>query len=173
MKFSHITLVLLLMAAMPRLSAETQRFRSGEILGAELSEELPSMRNRASVDFSNLPEKRIYAALTVSLDPGRKISIYDYSLQAFGVRYRCLALRSGSSYIDGEEYVSGGGDGSRCTLYFALNAREVGLGQRERLQLVCNVPPESRQTVTFTNRGSRSFTPPRNIPNSGIMAVEK
>jgi len=155
-------------------AAETRRFRSGEILCAELAEELPYIRNRSAVDISNLPDKKIYAAMTVALDAGRKISIYDYSLKAFGVSYRCLALRTGDNSIDGSKFESnGGGRGNRCTLYFALNAREVGLGKLERLRLVCNVPPVSEEFVVFTNRGSDGFTEPRNIPDSGIMASGK
>lgn len=156
------------------VAAETQRFRSGELLCAELSEEMPFIRNRAAADLSNLPDRKIYAALTVSLDAGRRVSIYDYSLKAFGVSYRCVALRNGDNSIDGSRFESSGsGRNSRCTLYFVLNAREVGLGERERLRLVCNVPPVSEQFVIFSNRGSRSFTPPNEIPDSGLMASAK
>ena len=170
LKYTLIALALLPLA----VAAETQRFRSGEILCAELSKGMPFIRNRSAADLSNLPDKKIYAALTVSLDAGRRISIYDYSLKAFDVLYRCVALRNGDNTIDGAKYESNGnGKKSRCTLYFVLNAREVGLGKLERLRLICNVPPVSEQFVVFTNRGSLSFTHPMDIPESGIMASAK
>lgn len=169
---------LLLLAALVLLpfvaAAEMQRFRSGELLCAELADSLPFIRNRAAADFSDLPDKKIYAALTLTLDAGRKISIYDYSLKAFGVSYRCVALRNGDNSVDGSRFESPTSGGkSRCTLYFVLNAREVGLGETEKIELVCNVPPASKQIVIFANRGSRGFTSPGNIPDSGMMAADK
>ncbi len=174
MKFSHIVCPIVLFCAVA-VSAETVRFRSGEILCAELSKEKPEgVRNADKLDLSELPDRRIYAALTVALDPGRKISIYDYSLKAFGVKSRCIALRNGNNSIDGSRYETGGSDReNRCTLYFVLNAREVGIGSSEKLTLVCNVPPSQELTVNFVNRGSTSFTPPRRIPDSGSMTDDK
>ena len=163
-------LLLFCAAAAP---AGTVRFRSGEILYAELSRVKPGdIRNRDKLDLSELPEQKIYAALTVSLDSGRKISIYDYSLRAFGVAARCIALRNGDNSIDGSRFEI---DGNRCTLYFVLNAREVGIGNRadEKLTLVCNVPPEQELTLTFVNRGDQAFTPPRRIPDAGRMTEDK
>lgn len=174
MKFSHLVCTFVLFCAVAA-SAETVRFRSGEILAAELSKEKPGgVRNADKLDLSELPERRVYAALTVALDPGRKISIYDYSLKAFGVVSRCIALRSGGNPIDGSLYEAGGSDReNRCTLYFVLNAREVGIGSREKLTLVCNVPPVQELAVTFVNRGGKSFTAPRSIPDSGTMTEDK
>ena len=174
MKKPLVVCCLLLFCAVTA-SAGTVRFRSGEILCAELSREKPEgIRNADKLDLSELPEHRIYAALTVALDPGRKISIYDYSLKAFGVVSRCIALRNGSNSIDGARYETGGSDReNRCTLYFVLNAREVGIGSREKLTLVCNVPPVQELAVTFVNRGSKAFTAPRSIPDSGTMTEDK
>ena len=174
MKFSHFVCTFVLFCAVA-VSAETVRFRSGEILAAELSKEKPEgVRNADKLDLSELPDRRVYAALTVALDPGRKISIYDYSIKAFGVVSRCIALRNGSNSIDGSRYETGGSDReNRCTLYFVLNAREVGIGSREKLTLVCNVPPVQELAVTFVNRGSKAFTPPRSIPDSGAMTEDK
>ena len=162
-------LLLFCAAAAP---AGTVRFRSGEILYAELSRVKPAdIRNRDKLDLSELPEQKIYAALTVSLDSGRKISIYDYSLRAFGVAARCIALRNGDNSIDGSRFEI---DGNRCTLYFVLNAREVGTGGSDRLRLVCNAIPDSSEIpVVFVNRGSDSFTAGRDIPDSGKMIVGK
>ena len=154
------------------LAAETQRFRSGELLCAELSTELPRIHNNQEADLSNLPEQKIYVALTVSLDIGRRISIYDYSIKAFGATYRCIALRNGDDSIDGEKFESfGDGKDRRCTLYFALNAREIGQSNPEKLLLVCNAPPTSEQPVLFVNCGTRPFTQPGKIPASGVMTA--
>ena len=174
MRISHVVLIMLLFCAVAA-SAETVRFRSGEILCAEISKEKPEgVQNSAKLDLANLPERRVYAALTVALDPGRKISIYDYSLKVFGVANRCIALRSGSGPIDGSRYEAGGSDReNRCTLYFVLNAREVGIAKFEKLSLVCNVAPNQELPVTFVNRGAKAFTSPGRIPNSGSMTDDK
>lgn len=154
------------------LAAETQRFRSGELLCAELSTEMPFIRQSSDADLSGLPEHKIYAALTVSLDPGRRIGIYDYSLKAFGATYRCIALRNGDNSIDGAKFESFGvGKGRRCTLYFVLNAREIGQSNPEKLLLVCNAPPTSEQSVFFVNCGAKPFTQPGEIPATGVMTV--
>ena len=174
MKFSHFVCTFVLFCAVAA-SAETVRFRSGEILAAELSREKPEgVHNADKLDLSELPDRRIYAALTVALDPGRKISIYDYSLKAFGIVSRCIALRNGNNSIDGSRYETGGSDReNRCTLYFVLNAREVGIGSSEKLTLVCNVPPTQELTISFVNRGDQAFTAPRRIPDSGSMTDDK
>ena len=175
MKFSHIVCTLVLFCAVAG-SAETVRFRSGEILAAEWSGALPYIMNRDAAGLADLPEQRVYAALTVSLDPGRKISIYDYSLKVSGTKYRCIALQNGNNTIDGAKLeCSGGGRNARCTLFFALNASEVGTGGSDRLRLVCNVPPNpgSEQVVVFVNRGSEGFTPGRDIPDSGMVSSGK
>ena len=174
MKFSHIVCTFVLFCTVAA-SAETVRFRSGEILAAELSREKPEgVHNADKLDLSELPDRRIYAALTVALDPGRKISIYDYSLKAFGIVSRCIALRNGNNSIDGSRYETGGSDReNRCTLYFVLNAREVGIGSSEKLTLVCNVPPTQELTISFVNRGDQAFTAPRRIPDSGSMTDDK
>ncbi len=175
MKTLLISWVLAALSLAPRLAAETLRFRSGEILAAELSPTLPYIMNRSAADLADLPEQRIYAALTVSLDPGRKISIYDYSLKVSGTKYRCIALQNGNNTIDGAKFeCSGGGRNARCTLFFALNASEVGTGANDRLRLVCNVPPNSGELpVLFVNRGSEGFTPGRDIPDAGMMQSGK
>ena len=173
-RFPHVVCVILLFCA-GAASAETVRFRSGEILCAELSKEKPEgVRNADKLDLSELPDRKVYAALTVALDPGRKISIYDYSLKSFGVVNRCIALRNGDNSIDGARYETGGSDReNRCTLYFVLNAREVGIASSEKLTLVCNVQPVQELTVIFVNRGGKPFTSPRRIPDSGTMTEDK
>ena len=170
-----IIFICAVLTLLPRLSAETLRFRSGEILCAELSKTMPYIMNREDADLTDLPENKIYAALTVSLDPGRRISIYDYSLKVSGTRYRCIALRSGDNTIDGAKYeCSGGGRNARCTLFFVLNAREVGTGGSDRLRLVCNAIPDAPEIpVVFVNRGSDNFTAGRDIPDSGMLTAGK
>lgn len=175
MKITTLACILLLSLTVAELSAQTVRFRSGEILAAELSKEPPEdVRNRDELDLSDLPDRRIYAALTVSLTSGRKISIYDYSLKAGGVKYRCVALRIGDNSIDAARFETvGSGRGNRCTLYFVLDPRDVGRGSHETLTLVCGVPPEPEIPVVFKSCGSNGFTTPSKIPASGNMTEVK
>ena len=83
-KFWLFSLTLLLTAL--QAAAETVPFRGGDVLAAEISTVKPAIRNDDTVSYKNDYNRKVYAAVTVRMTPGRKLSIHDYLLEAFGVR---------------------------------------------------------------------------------------
>ena len=154
---------LLLVAALAAWSsvfaADLPFFRSGRILRAEFSRIKPQGFKRLAL--GGAPSRPVYAAVTVKLDRGRKIGIFDYSLEVDGETRVCAAVRD-----DGENEFSlsaDGGDKRRCTLFFELTS----VPANKKAFLVCNAPGGGRIAVTFVDRGSQRFTPDTKIPDPG------
>ena len=134
-------------------------FRSGAILRAELSERRPGGFRRLALDEA--PKSPVYAAVTVKLDKGRKISIFDYSLKIGKRLYPCAAVRDNA---ENEFAVTcGGGEKRRCTLFFEIDAAAAKRGGRKLL--VCNAPGGGEVEIKFADRGDRSFTRDSDIPD--------
>jgi len=76
MKFSKTILsIFFIIGFICSLHAAKLRFRSGNILAAELSSATPSINNFNKDAFPNLPEQKVCAVITIQLDKSRKISI--------------------------------------------------------------------------------------------------
>jgi len=146
-----------LAAATAAYAAEALYFRSGMILRAETSQNKPYGFKRLADDEA--PENPLYAAITVKLDEGRKISIFDYSLRIGRRRYKCAAVRDNTSKT--LTVVSDGGKKRRCTLLFELDAAAVKKGGAAKL--VCNAPGGGETVIKFIARGDRRFTPDASI----------
>lgn len=161
-------------AVLLSISAETVPFRSGELLAAELSTVRPKINNFDKFAYPETFEKPIYAVLVVRLAPGRTLSNYDYSIDAFGVTSPCIAIKAGNGDFDsGRREIREVKKGEKYSLLFLLNGSLVGLTPQEKLILKCNFPPAERaeQTIFLNNLGSRPFTAPGRIPDAGIMKV--
>ena len=148
------------LAAMPfAYAAEAIYFRSGMILCAETSQLKPNGYKHLSTAAT--PKKPVYAAITVKLDEGRKIGIFDYSLRIGKKLYLCAAVRDNSS--KSIAITADGGKKRRCTLFFELDAAVVKKGGAARL--VCNAPGGGEVVIRFSARGKRRFTPDSSIPD--------
>ena len=147
------------LAAMSLAYADAVPFRSGMVLRAEVSNTKPYGFQRFCA--SEPPSRPVaYAAVTVKLDKGRKIGIFDYSLRMGGNTYECAMVRDNDTREVGE--LGDGGERRRCTLFFEIDAAAVrGAG---KARLVCNAPGRGEVALVFTDRGSRSFTPDAKIP---------
>ena len=109
-------------------------FRSGKILRTELLKSQPAKFKNYGLEEP--PKGAVYAAVTVELDNGRKIGIFDYSLRVDGREYECAAIRDDRKRTFSD--VSGGGNRFRCTLFFVLDASDAdNAGQAF---LVCKAP---------------------------------
>lgn len=139
-------------------AAEAVYFRSGAVLCAETSTLKPAGYKRLAL--GKVPEDPVYAAVTVKLDEGRKVSIFDYSLKVGSTEYPCAAVRDNSA--DRFALTVSGGKKRRCTLFFELDSSEAESGSRHTL--VCNAPDGGEVTLKFTARGSSRFTPDSRIP---------
>lgn len=156
------------------LSGATLAFRGGEILAAQLSTVKPSISGEDPFAYPNNFDRKIYAALTVRMTSGRALSVYDYSLEAFGRTSPCVAIRIDGGGFDAKRWeFKNPATTQKFTLLFVLDGRQVGLQKVENLTLKANFPPAARaeQTVPFTNLGSRSF--PSSIPNEGVMQEKR
>ncbi|MBS1370513.1 MAG: hypothetical protein HPZ91_11215 [Lentisphaeria bacterium] len=173
MKKLPLLLLLALCAAIPA-GAASLPFRSGEILAAELSAAKPNIANEDPLAFPVAFNQKIYAALVVRVAAGRGISIHDYSLEAFGRSYPCIALRIGDGGFNAENWqVKRVDPNEKYTLLFVLDATRVGRTKDENHTLRAEFPPKENADleVPFTNLGSRGFTAPRSVPRSGSMRV--
>lgn len=141
--------------------AGTVFFRSGMVLCAEVSNIKPYGFKRLCA--SEAPKRARFVAVTVKLDRGRKIGIFDYSLRIKGKSYDCAAIRDS----DGDELtdVTDGGRKRRCTLFFEVAA--PALPEGGKAQLVCNAPGGGETAIKLVDRGDRRFTPDSKIPEPG------
>ncbi|MCI5778763.1 MAG: hypothetical protein MR051_02935 [Lentisphaeria bacterium] len=162
----HLLLLLIVSALLP-VEAAVRRFRSGEILAAELTSSEVPVRDLNPAAFPALPSRRLCAVLSVRLDYGRKISIFDYSLEVQGVAYPCVAINDGSGFVSTERDFS---DTGVLQLLFILDARTPL--RPGPLTLKCNLPPTTGvydRGVPFRSLDRSGATPPDRIPASGVM----
>ena len=147
------------LAAVPfAYAAEALFFRSGMILCAESSQLKPNGFKKLST--AETPESPAYAAITVKLDEGRKIGIFDYSLRVGKRLYLCAAVRDNTS--KDLAITADGGDKRRCTLFFEIDAAAVK--KSGTVKLVCNAPDGGEVVLKLIPRGKRRFTPDSSIP---------
>ena len=145
------------------------RFRSGLILGAELTTRNIPVAKANKDAFPAPPEKRIYAVLTVKLDPMRKISIFDYSLEAYGISAPCVAINESRNFVYHTEDIM---STNKLQLLFILDGRQVGLQKSETLKLKSNLPPPGGifdTDIPFEMRNSAAPRTISQIPEQGLF----
>ena len=146
------------------ISGAEIRFRSGVIKAAEISNQDIFIRNIRNNKVLEMPEKKCFAVVTVALDKGRSLSIFDYSLILDGKTYPAIALRKNGrfEYFDGSVQ-----DGGLQQLLFVLDAFSVsGNALDEEIVLHCNLSQENNEydvRVKFRKLGSRTFRKPQEI----------
>ncbi len=152
--------------------AETIIFRGGEVLAAEVSTAAPRVANLAADEVA---EGSVYALVTVRLQQGRTISVEDYSLNALGGLYRCIAIREENGAFNASNWHIG--TTSPKKKYGMLFALQIPAGQNYnnvKFDLVCNAPGKwNRTSIPFTDRRSQSFTAATSIPNGGRFPAAK
>lgn len=114
--------------------AKTVPFRSGEIYFAETSTFKPEITNWNNDLFgTDINSVSLWAAVTVKIHPGRKISIFDYNLEFNGVNYQCAAIRTNNrGYVYTKDAISAEKD-TFYTLLFMLNGATVKKDQKASL----------------------------------------
>ncbi|MDR0933280.1 MAG: hypothetical protein LBM70_09725 [Victivallales bacterium] len=173
MKKISLILLLTLFGVISSESA-TLPFRSGKVLAAELSKIKPNIIGEDPLAFPLPFSQTIYAEITVKIDAGRGISIHDYSLDAFGRRYPCIALRVNDENFNAENWaVKRIVPNATYTLLFVLDATRVGLTNQENYTLHAEFPPQENADckIPFTNRGNSKFSSSRSIPSDGNLRV--
>ncbi len=152
--------------------AETILFRSGEVLAAEVSSAVPRVANLAAEDTAGA---RVYALVTVRLQQGRTISAEDYSLNALGGVYRCIAIREENGAFNANNWhIANASPKKKYGLLFAL---QIPAGQNYNnvtFDLVCNAPGKwNRTAIPFTDRRNQGFSAASAIPHGGRFPAAK
>ncbi len=136
------------------LGAAEVFFSGGVVVEAKLSEKMPQISRFEAAYFPELPERKIYAMLSLDVPAPRKISIFDYQLEIFGRDYPCVALREEQgAWTTTAEIFPGG---KRYSLLFILNAGMVGMKDTEIIALK-NGASQEKTSVSFQNLRETAF----------------
>jgi hypothetical protein len=179
MKFSLKILVLLIAVAMacPAFAAKSVRFRLGKILAAEITRSNVRINNLSKHAFKFDFKQKAFAVVTVKLDPGRTLSIHDFSLKLLGRKYACVALRAGHADFNGGAWViKKSSPDDLYSMLFVVNA--APLGSEERIlegTLFYNLSSKGtcEFAVPFKYLGYSSLTSTTNIPAGGMLDIKE
>ena len=163
----HLPFILFVVSAVLTVEGAAWRFRSGEIVAAELTRTAPSIRDLDPLAFPALPKDRMYAVLSVRPDPGRPLSIFDYSLEDRDIVCPCVALNTGGGFVSTDQNVSGAPIVQLLFILDAGNTRGNTL-----LTLKCNLPPANGVydlKIPFRRMDFAYPTQPSRIPAEGMM----
>ena len=159
------------------LSAETLPFRSGIILAAETSAKKQNIVNFNEQNYPDLPVgSRIYAAVTLTVFSNRVLSPLDYSLNAFGKKYPCVAVRTGDSAWQADpKGIEFPAKNQKYAMLFILDGSLLGFNKEDKMSLHCNYPPAKTPdtALIFTNRMQQDFTRASQIPATGTLRIQK
>ena len=136
-------------------------FRGGKVHNAELSLTMPRISAFVPENYTELPADRIYAAVTISCDEGRCLSIHDYGLEVFGKVYPCVAIRTGNGAFNAAHDDSVRvNPKSQYTLLFITDSKLVGLNAAEThiLKALFAKGAFSAQKIEFKNLGKKNFS---------------
>ena len=116
-KICSVIILLLTATALFSEEADTEkkkerslRFHSGTILSAELLPENPAIPVKIINISPFEPASRVtsdvaYASVVVKLDPGRSLSVYDYSLvNKAKTKFKCIGVREGEEPFDAQKW---------------------------------------------------------------------
>lgn len=154
------------------VSAETIIFRGGEVLAAEVSSTAPRVANLAAEEGAG---QRVYALVTVRVPQGRTISVEDFSLNALGGLYRCIAIRENDGPFNAANWhFASVSPAKKYGMLFALPISADQNYNNVKFDLVCNAPGKwNRTAVPFTDRRNQAFSPASSIPNGGRFPAAK
>ena len=154
------------------------RFHSGIILSAELLPENPAIPVNV-INVSPLePASKIisdaaYASVVVKPDPGRSISVYDYSLiNNRKTEFKCIGVREGEDVFDANKWeLANTGPDKLYTLLFKVELPQSDETCEYVLHFNLNKNIPENVPLPFV-KIDRAFTPPSKIPDQGIIGVD-
>lgn len=171
MKFRYTAIVLLLFAGV-LLSARTIRFRSGQVLAAELSTAKIKVSNVHRDAPLKMPDSPMYAVVSVKLDQGRAISIFDYTLDAFASEIPCVAIRTGKDFKFTTDAVFSTGV---VQLLFIVDQSHISRLVEKKLTLKSKLPPSKviySTEIPFITIGSKKIMTPDAVSLEGAFLPE-
>lgn len=159
-------------------NATSKRFYAGTVLRAEVQPDNPDM----PIVIKNIsefePESRItadvgYAIVTVNLDPGRSLGIYDYSLvDKQKKEFPCVAVADRENDFDRSEWeFSKTKPNNKYSMLFKVQLPPTG---KPQYSLHFNLIKDNVDDIPlpFINIGDKSFTKYKDIPPEGILGID-
>lgn len=153
------------------------RIRYGFIITSEISTKKISIKNESEmvnkVTFDNFKARNrfngiAYASISLQLDKGRDISIYDYSLEGMrGGNYRCVAIRkSGDNDYDASKWEIRNADPDAVyTLLFVVEPPS-DFEQKKEYKLKFKLDDKPVYKIAFIDKKNRKLTDPQVIKDS-------
>jgi hypothetical protein len=154
------------------------RFHSGMILFAELLPENPAipvtvMNVSPFEPASKVISNAAYASVVVKLDPGRSISVYDYSLlNSRKIEFKCIGVREGEDAFDANKWeLASSSPDKLYTLLFRVELPQPGENCEYVLHFNLNRSRPEDVLLPFV-KIDRAFTPSSKIPVDGIIGSD-
>lgn len=169
------TRFILLMAALiagGSLFGAVWRFHFGRIGCSEISTASVKILNEDKFAFPAQYTKPAYAVLVCRLDPGRSLSIYDFSLADSLNTYPCIALREGTGDFNAKNWkIEKTSPDAWYTMLFRIDAPRVDKGKVVDLTLEYNYSSRisTKLKVPFRFLGPDQFTAVSKINESGML----
>ena len=129
------------------VSEKPPRVRNGYIVKAVFTSKKPASEGESRIRKKSSPA---WAVVTLELDPGRAISVFDYVLRRNGTEYPCLDLADGEAPFTGKLRNYSSVDGKQCRLAFAIPSAT------DNYELVFKLAEDSEAPVKL-NAKSSSF----------------
>ena len=167
----RFTLIMLTAFAALMLSAETIKFRSGYVLAAELSTAKVSVSGVHRDAPLVIPPNPVYAVVSVKLDSGRALSVFDYTLDAFGHEVPCVAIRTGKNFQFTTDTITSKGV---IQLLFITSMDIVGKLVNAELNLKSKLPPNKiiySTAIPFTMIKNKAVMAPSAVPAEGAFTL--
>lgn len=108
-------------AKAPEPPKKTPRVRTGYIAKAEFTTEKPSSEGESRLGKQS---SSAWAIVTIDLDPGRAISVFDYVLTKDGTEYPCLDMAENDGTFSGMLRNYSSMTPRKCRLVFAVPSAE-------------------------------------------------
>lgn len=157
-------------------SKTSMSFHSGTILSAELCKynfKKIIITNPIKTREIDTPENLAFAAVTVTVDDGRSIGVYDYVLKnSKGQEFPCIALRSNDGAFDGSPStleIKNIAENERITLLFVVKMPSGFETPVYYLKFKLYDDKQEPKPLEFKYIGDNEFTLPTTIPQEGVL----
>lgn len=138
------------------------RFRLGWLISSEISSQPVTVLNQVPYAFEEPSRNKAYAIVSVKLDSGRTLSIYDFSLVVNEKKYACVALRTGIGDFNAANWQTQ--DTSPKDIYsmlFIVDYPDLEYAKDIKLNLRYNLAKNQvvEYSIPFKNLNNGDFTP--------------
>jgi len=153
--------LLMVSVAVVRGAEGTVPFRSGKILSAEVSSQKPEIASSKVKDTSG----GVWLELVIKLNPGRTIGRFDYNIEVNGQKYPSRAVARNQERYDEDIWeITDPLENDRFRILF-----NPPKSPNETYKLTTYRSKPEYPEITAKDKGSDSFTPVSEIPETGAM----